>query len=108
MSKITTPSGGQLLLGLFFFVWLTASYLRRKRDLPPGPTPIPIFGNALQIPTERTWLYFKSLSEKYGPIVRLRIAGTEVIVLDDIGDVDELVCRVKSSLQPPYVLTKYF
>jgi hypothetical protein len=92
-SKITTPSAnGGLAIGLVILLWIAVSYVRRRRDLPPGPIPIPIFGNALQIPTENTWLYFKSLSQKYGPIVRLTIAATEVVVLDDIEDVNELVC----------------
>ena len=90
-SIITTPStNGTLSIGVFVLLWITFSYVRRRRNVPPGPIPIPIFGNVLQIPTERTWLYFKALSQKYGPIVRLTIAGTEVVVLESIEDVDEL------------------
>lgn len=92
MYNLPSINGG-LVIGILGLVWVVVlSHSRRTRDLPPGPTPIPIFGNALQIPSERTWIYFKSLAQKYGPIVRLTIAGTEVIVLDDIKDVDELVC----------------
>lgn len=87
-----TPStGGQVALALSLATILAFWTFGRKSDLPPGPTPIPIFGNALQIPTEKTWLYFKSISEKYGPIVRLTIAGQGLVVLDKIEDVEELV-----------------
>ena len=86
-------TNGALAIGIFISLWIALSYVRRRRlNLPPGPVPIPIFGNVLQIPTERTWLYFTSLSQKYGPIVRLTIAGTEVVVLNSIEDVDELAC----------------
>jgi hypothetical protein len=88
-SKITTNGG--LAVCLFILFWIAFPYVRRRRDVPPGPIPVPIFGNVLQIPTEETWLYFKSLSQKYGPIVRLTIAGTEAVLLDDIEDVEELV-----------------
>ena len=85
-------TNGALAIWIFIFLWAAFSYVRRRRlNFPPGPVPIPIFGNLLQIPTEGTWLYFKSMSQKYGPIVRLTIAGTEAVLLDDIEDVEELV-----------------
>ena len=91
-SKITTLStNGGLAACLFILLLIAFPYVRRRRDIPPGPIPVPMFGNLLQIPTERTWLYFKSMSQKYGPIVRLTIPGTEAVLLDDIEDVNELV-----------------
>ncbi|XP_077559314.1 cytochrome P450 2H1-like [Haemaphysalis longicornis] len=59
----------------------------RKR-LPPGPTGVPILG---YIPFIRKpfHLVFKELSEKYGPIIRLRLGCKDVVVLNDLDSIRE-------------------
>jgi hypothetical protein len=41
---------------------------RRRRGLPypPGPRPLPIIGNLLDIPMESSWLAYSQLAKKYG------------------------------------------
>jgi hypothetical protein len=41
---------------------------RRRRGLPypPGPQPLPIIGNLLNIPAEFSWLLYTQLAKKYG------------------------------------------
>jgi len=47
--------------------------------LPKGPTPFPLFGNALQIPKEPPlWRTLTSWSEKYGPIFTLYLCNTQL------------------------------
>lgn len=36
------------------------------RRLPPGPPGEPILGNARQIPSESSWLYYTTLKKEYG------------------------------------------
>jgi hypothetical protein len=38
---------------------------------PPGPRPLPIIGNLLDIPKEFSWLAYTRLSERYGTVSSL-------------------------------------
>jgi len=106
--RLTSPDRLPLLVLGLFVTYFLSRYLLSSKDLPPGPTPIPFFGNAFQVPTEKSWLYFNALCKKYGPleslflntqinlhssgpIVRLNIAGSEMLLLNEVEDIDELV-----------------
>ena len=45
--------------------------LRRRKACPPGPRPLPIIGNLLDIPKESSWLAYAEFSKKYGEILSL-------------------------------------
>ncbi|KAI0767232.1 CyP450 monooxygenase [Fomes fomentarius] len=49
--------------------------------LPPGPRPLPIIGNVLDIPTTAMPAKFRDLSAKYGDIMHLSAFGQPMIVL---------------------------
>ena len=51
------------------------SSLKTKRSLPPGPPPIFIVGNALQIPQAEPWVWCGSLKQTYGKFNVLRFDG---------------------------------
>ncbi|KAI0762207.1 cytochrome P450 [Fomes fomentarius] len=65
------------LLALFVHSQLRARALR----LPPGPTPLPIIGNVLQIPSKDLGRGFAALSGMYGEVVHLSVLGQSIIVL---------------------------
>lgn len=97
-----------LIFSLVFLVCLSSR--AAKSRYPPGPASHPLIGHTLQVPAEKTWLYFEQLGKKYGPlvlflsfvfqlivlffsgsIVRLSLAGDEIVVLNDVKDAEELV-----------------
>jgi len=59
-----------LLILLSFGLALSAIRdLQRRRRCPPGPQPLPIIGNLLNIPKESSWLAYSQFSKKYGEII---------------------------------------
>ncbi|KAG1883461.1 cytochrome P450 [Suillus subluteus] len=76
-----------LALGISCIIALVAaSGLTRRRvypvPLPPGPRPLPILGNALQLDTKRPWLTYTEWGKTYGKIVYSRILGIDLIIIN--------------------------
>jgi hypothetical protein len=55
-----------------FLVLLSIRDNRRRRGLPypPGPRPLPLVGNLLDVPNKFSWLTYTELSRKYGAILQ--------------------------------------
>ncbi|XP_067324801.1 cytochrome P450 2C18-like [Anolis sagrei] len=53
----------------------------RKGRMPPGPTPLPIVGNVLQLKGKRWDEEFSKISEKYGPVFTFYFGTEPVVVL---------------------------
>ncbi|KAM5542456.1 hypothetical protein V8D89_003915 [Ganoderma adspersum] len=56
----------------------------RKGHLPPGPTPLPILGNVLDIPRSSVGPAFSVLTQKYGDIVYFTLLGQPMVVIGSI------------------------
>ena len=61
---------------------------RRLADL-PGPRGLPLFGQGLQLRSERIHLQFEQWARQYGPYVRLRLGPRQVLLLSDPQTVAE-------------------
>jgi hypothetical protein len=79
-------------VGGLFMIYL---YYNRRRalsedhayahlPLPPGPTPIPVLGNAPQFPTSRSYETFSSWVEKYGDMIYMNVLGKRMIVINSL------------------------
>lgn len=86
-----------VVLSLLLLVLFNAGSRRRK--LPPGCKPIPgppglpLIGNLHQIPTDYPWRQFKEWSDKYGPIMEVKLGTESLIVLSDDNTARELLER---------------
>ncbi|KAL1937769.1 hypothetical protein VTO73DRAFT_12922 [Trametes versicolor] len=70
---------------------------RRRYRLPPGPKPLPVFGNAFDMPMRNLAVSFRELSDKYGDIVYMNVIGQPIIILGTYQAVHELL-EVRSSI----------
>ncbi|KIJ11833.1 hypothetical protein PAXINDRAFT_33646, partial [Paxillus involutus ATCC 200175] len=59
--------------------------------LPPGPTPIPLLGNALSVDTEEPWKTYTAWNAAYGDVLYARLLDQEIVILNSQSDAVELL-----------------
>ena len=65
-SMSATPSGLAVLIVAGFLVWLLTKRSKQHLPFPPGPKPLPVIGNLLDMPHEKEWLVYQQWAHKYG------------------------------------------
>ncbi|XP_026637242.1 cytochrome P450 2C37-like isoform X3 [Microtus ochrogaster] len=81
-----------VLLGLVLSCLFLLSLWRQsseRRKLPPGPTPLPIIGNILQVDLKDISKSLKNLSKVYGPVFTLYLGRKPAVVLYGYESVKE-------------------
>ena len=76
-----------ILISVFLLLAVTVairSHRKTTSRLPPGPKPLPIVGNILDIPRDPQWMGYASLAKKYGVSCNSRWFGLHLMV--KIGD----------------------
>uniref|UniRef100_A0A914Z2R0 Cytochrome P450 n=1 Tax=Panagrolaimus superbus TaxID=310955 RepID=A0A914Z2R0_9BILA len=72
-----------LLLGIFIFSYLFFHLYWKRRNLPPGPIPIPFFGNLLSFYFNDTDVQLQKWKNQYGDILTIWFGGQPWITLHD-------------------------
>ncbi|XP_077144290.1 cytochrome P450 2B4-like [Ranitomeya variabilis] len=79
-----------LLLGFFLLalLWWKKSH---PKGLPPGPAPLPLLGNILQMDFSNLVKGLKKFSEEYGPVYTIYIGATPAVVVRGLKDLKEIL-----------------
>lgn len=86
-SLLSLAFAGLLLLAARSYL----SVLCLRRNLPPGPFPLPIFGNFFLTRRSRPWIHWETLSQKYNsPLITLWQGSRPFIVCNDAWTASEL------------------
>ncbi|XP_075771695.1 cytochrome P450 2G1-like isoform X2 [Pelodiscus sinensis] len=72
-----------LLLLCIAGMLLASAWQRRTQPgpLPPGPTPLPLLGNFLQLDRKNFLVSFQQMWERYGPVFTVHLGTRRVVVL---------------------------
>ncbi|XP_069831993.1 cytochrome P450 2K1-like [Dendropsophus ebraccatus] len=82
-----------VLLSIIVCIFLVTVLYKVKEDVPqnypPGPKPLPIFGNMLDLDINRPYLSFQKLAKKYGPVFSIKVGFKKMVVLCGYDTVKE-------------------
>ncbi|XP_044521696.1 cytochrome P450 2C23-like isoform X1 [Gracilinanus agilis] len=70
-----------LALVCFLFFQLIWNKGYKARRLPPGPIPLPILGNMLQMDSKDIFTFFDKMAKKYGPVYTVYMGLQRFVVL---------------------------
>ncbi|KAJ8516459.1 hypothetical protein ONZ45_g6240 [Pleurotus djamor] len=76
-----------IVAGAVLFQWATK---KRPYPFPPGPKPLPILGNALDIPLSRPWDAYSQWGAQYGDLTYVSAFGINVVVINSYDVATEL------------------
>ncbi|CAN0906415.1 Cytochrome P450 83B1 [Linum grandiflorum] len=68
-------------LPIILLIFVQSQKPKKSLNLPPGPSGLPIIGNLFQIDNSSPHRYFTKLSQKYGPVMFLRLGFVPTVVI---------------------------
>ncbi|PNS18366.1 3-hydroxyphenylacetate 6-hydroxylase [Sphaceloma murrayae] len=94
-STLTSASGLIVLIFTILLAYITFEYggvLKQRMELPPGPFPLPIFGNHFAIPKSKPWIAFEQWSKEYNnPLITVWLGSRPIIILNDAWTASDLL-----------------
>ncbi|XP_062266922.1 cytochrome P450 2K1-like [Platichthys flesus] len=81
--------GALLVLVLVYLVFSSGFSSQQHMKEPPGPRPLPLLGNLLQLGRKRTYLSLMMLSKEYGSVFTVYLGRQKVVVLAGYKTVKE-------------------
>ncbi|KZS88921.1 cytochrome P450 [Sistotremastrum niveocremeum HHB9708] len=78
----SVPLTPLVLLGFFLVYKIIQTLKVDPRPLPPGPKPVPLLGNALDLPKTQEWLTYARWGKQYGDVVHVSALGQPIFILN--------------------------
>ncbi|KAI0723231.1 cytochrome P450 [Earliella scabrosa] len=69
--------------GSVYLLYRSNIAARPYAPLPPGPKPLPLIGNIIDLPKSHSWITFSKWGDTYGGIVHVSALGQNIIILND-------------------------
>jgi hypothetical protein len=85
------PYIGAVVAVSLTYAALKRQAVRTRLPLPPGPKPLPIIGNLLDIPREKEWLTYLDWNKRYGDVVCVEALGLKVVILGSVCAINDLM-----------------
>nr|XP_028577810.1 cytochrome P450 2K6-like isoform X2 [Podarcis muralis] len=94
-----------LLILTIIFIWKWGSFWNRSsKNLPPGPTPLPLVGNLHMMDLKRPYRTMLKLSKEHGPIFCIQMGFQKMVVLTGYETVKEaLVNQADAFAERPLI-----
>ncbi|OSX58689.1 hypothetical protein POSPLADRAFT_1060579 [Postia placenta MAD-698-R-SB12] len=91
LASIRTSEVAVVLLSLLaYYLWTRWTH-RKYKAFPPGPTPIPFFGNFRQLPFKDQHETFREWAHTYGEVVYAQLFRKPMIILNSLRAVQDLM-----------------
>ncbi|KAG8552938.1 hypothetical protein GDO81_003171 [Engystomops pustulosus] len=85
-----------VILCLFWTIWWNGKP-KARQHLPPGPPPLPVVGNILQLNSWELLLSLKQLQKKYGPVFTVHFGSRPTVMLCGYDTVKEALIDNKDA-----------
>ncbi|KAM3850527.1 cytochrome P450 2K1-like [Diretmus argenteus] len=80
-SPSSTTLLGMVVILLVFYLFSSGFRSQEEGKEPPGPRPLPLLGNLLQLDLQRPYNTLCELSKRYGPVFTVYFGPSKVVVL---------------------------
>nr|XP_034966273.1 cytochrome P450 2K6-like [Zootoca vivipara] len=93
-----------LVLTIIFILKWGSFWNRSSKNLPPGPTPLPLIGNLHMMDLKRPYRTMLKLSKEHGPIFHIQMGFQKIVVLTGYETVKEaLVNQADAFAERPII-----